>query len=182
MRLPSTWSHGGSRNPHSPLTLLLLIFFNFLCGVNAGVADDSGRSRNILPLPEITDDAGGDQGSDFWKPFANQGIKALNELSGCLIMLNVIQTKNQLVRNAGFYNQSDMPTCLHILIHHALRTAMGYMDFFHPLAFTTLARVRLCPMPKETFPGHRLQVHLSLLWIAFLMATVNNWGLGTSIC
>ena len=70
---------------HGPLTWwwLLLIFFQFFVTVDAGVADDFGRPRNILPLPEIPEDGGGNQGSDSWRPFANQGIKALNELSVC---------------------------------------------------------------------------------------------------
>ena len=67
--------------PFSILTLLM--FHQFFVLAYAGAADDFGRSRNILPLPEISENAGGDPGSDFWRPFANQGIKALNELSGC---------------------------------------------------------------------------------------------------
>lgn len=53
-----------------------------LQGVNAGGAEFE-RPRNLLPLPEISEEGCGGQGSDFWKPFANQGIKALNELAGC---------------------------------------------------------------------------------------------------
>ena len=42
------------------------------------------RNLNVrLPWPEISEEGCGGQGSDFWKPFANQGIKALNELTGC---------------------------------------------------------------------------------------------------
>ena len=63
---------------------LLMTFLTFFHVADAGVVDDPGRSRNILPLPDLSDDSGGAQGSDFWRPFASQGIKALNELSGCV--------------------------------------------------------------------------------------------------
>ena len=53
-------------------------------GVEAGAArgDDSHhRQRNIFPLPEIpSGESGGPD--DFWRSFANQGIKTLNELCG----------------------------------------------------------------------------------------------------
>ena len=54
------------------------------CGVGAGAADAHGRQRNIFPLPEIP---GGDRAAPSggeWQVFANQGIKAPNELAGVL--------------------------------------------------------------------------------------------------
>ena len=82
----SSGCHGPLRSSSSLLgswwlTLLMTVLF-FLQGVNAGGAEFE-RPRNLLPLPEISEEGCGGQGSDFWKPFANQGIKALNELAGC---------------------------------------------------------------------------------------------------
>ena len=72
---------------------LLLTFLTFFHVADAGIVDDFGRTRNILPLPDLFEDAGGGQGSDFWKPFASQGIKALNELSGCVDFDNSFRRK-----------------------------------------------------------------------------------------
>ena len=49
-----------------------------------GAADASTRQRNIFPLPEISECSGAGPNDSGWKSFANEGIKALNELAGCL--------------------------------------------------------------------------------------------------
>ena len=49
-----------------------------------GAADASTRQRNIFPLPEISERSGSGPSDSGWKSFANEGIKALNELAGCL--------------------------------------------------------------------------------------------------
>ena len=121
--------------PFSILTLLM--FHQFFVLAYAGAADDFGRSRNILPLPEISEDAGGDPGSDFWRPFANQGI------------------------NAEFSNWFVRHTPLLILIHQFLMLVEGSGTFAHPLACTIQARVQSCPMPKEMFLGLRYRPRLS---------------------
>lgn len=41
------------------------------------------RQRNIFPLPDVDLDGGGPGGFD-WGSLANQGIKTLNELAGCV--------------------------------------------------------------------------------------------------
>ena len=64
-------------------------FFLFLIvcmsiGVGVGAADASSRQRNIFPLPEILGGDGAGPSTSDWCNFANEGIKALNELAGCL--------------------------------------------------------------------------------------------------
>eukprot|EP00438_Fugacium_kawagutii_P030809 Skav229499 [mRNA] locus=scaffold2455:119515:131643:- [translate_table: standard] len=65
----------------------------------AGAADDGRpqdhRQRNIFPLPEIPEGAQSDPHSDGWERLANGGIKALNELSGCI---NSVPSKNKPTR------------------------------------------------------------------------------------
>ena len=53
-------------------------------GVADGLHDDGVRQRNIFPLPEIPEGFRSDAHFDGWERFANQGINALNELSGCV--------------------------------------------------------------------------------------------------
>ena len=54
-----------------------------LLGVEAGVAGEFSRQRNVFPLPEIPD-GGGSPNDSMWRVFANQGIKTLNEITGCM--------------------------------------------------------------------------------------------------
>lgn len=59
-----------------------------LCGVEAGVAGEPSlhgedRQRNIFPLPRIQGSAKPDTQHSGWEAWANQGIRALNELAGC---------------------------------------------------------------------------------------------------
>ncbi len=91
--------------------LLFLILFQ-CSGATAGVVNDTFRSRNILPLPELPGDGGGAGSSDFWKPFANQGIKALNELSGCIDIQNFPKKKTTRAQRR-----------VHQLVSDAYRTA-----------------------------------------------------------
>ena len=62
--------------------LLLSVLFCMPCGVLGRVADF--RQRNIFPLPQIS---GNTESEPYlhqeWQDWANRGIKALNELSGC---------------------------------------------------------------------------------------------------
>ena len=67
-------------------TCLLAVLFFFLCmsfGVGVGAADSHPRQRNIFPLPELRGDDGGGPSIDGTL-FANHGIKALNEIAGCI--------------------------------------------------------------------------------------------------
>lgn len=63
--------------------MIIPIFFSMFLGVEAGVAGEFSRQRNVFPLPEIPD--GGEGPNDLmWRVFANQGIKTLNEITGCV--------------------------------------------------------------------------------------------------
>ncbi len=67
-----------------PMWLFVLTFLCMFEGVSAGVVDGQFRQRNIFPLPRIS---GGEQSgphSGDWAWFANRGIQALNEISGCM--------------------------------------------------------------------------------------------------
>lgn len=67
-----------------PMWLFVLTFLCMFEGVSAGVVDGQFRQRNVFPLPPIP---GGEQSgphSGDWSWFANRGIQALNEISGCM--------------------------------------------------------------------------------------------------
>lgn len=64
------------------------MMFCMPCLVAGGVVGESHvcgpRQRNIFPLPEIPESPKSEAHFDGWERLANQGIKALNELSGCV--------------------------------------------------------------------------------------------------
>ena len=68
----------------SRLYSFLIVLFCTSFGVGVGAADVLGRQRNIFPLPEISDGDSAGPSSGDWRIFANQGIKALNEIAGCV--------------------------------------------------------------------------------------------------
>ena len=94
------------------LSALLFLILIQCSGATAGVVNDTFRSRNILPLPELPGDGGGTGSSDFWKPFFDQGIKALNELSGCIDIDNFPKKKTTRAQRR-----------VHQLVSDAYRTA-----------------------------------------------------------
>ena len=73
--------------PHGFLSILIMMFC-MPCLVAGGVVGESHvcgpRQRNIFPLPEIPESPKSEAHFDGWERLANQGIKALNELSGCV--------------------------------------------------------------------------------------------------
>ena len=91
----------------SSLSGLYSFFIVFLCmnfGVGVGAADVLGRQRNIFPLPEISDGDGAGPSSGEWRVFANQGIKALNEIAGCV--------------NADFHVKKKTTRAQRRVLHH----------------------------------------------------------------
>ena len=52
--------------------------------MQSGVAADLGRQRNLFPLPDFSRDGPQGGADEAWTDMANRGIKALNELSGCV--------------------------------------------------------------------------------------------------
>ena len=53
-------------------------------GVGVGAVADSYRQRNIFPLPEIGAGEGAEPSDFSWVEYANQSVRALNELAGCV--------------------------------------------------------------------------------------------------